>query len=189
MRRLKNIFLILLLLFLSLSYFNKKFANRNKTIATLCITGKTSIEDVEWKLPFSPLQQKSLPTYEVILSIPGFPDKKEFFFGEIIGVRYKTLELYHWLHWLGFENSIEIEALCSDYISNEKRKSLPCKTVHIEEEKKMHVFFWKHLFKKSKSFFFVKKATLKAEYFPLMPLKKRSFSLIYKSGELQSSNA
>lgn len=185
-KKIRTIFFALLLILVAIAYMNKKTVNKNKKIATLLITGKTSSEQVAWKTPSSSFEEKVLLTYEVILSIPGQAEKKEFFFGDLIGIRYKTLELYPFFHWIGFQDPIEIESLFSDYLSAEKRSRLPSKFVLIDDEKKIQFLLWKKMFHQAKSFFFVRRASLQSEYFPL---EKQSFSLAYESGELKVSKS
>lgn len=137
-----------------------------KTLATLTITGNSSQKEIEWKLPSSPLQKAVLPAHEVLFSFPKEKQIQAFFLGDLIGIRYKVLELRSIFHWLGWRDSVEIEALCSDYLLLEDKLKYPTETILLEKKRggKLLSFFrssWKNLFYNRERSFCYKKLLCK----------------------------
>ena len=140
-------------------------------VARLVVTGNQEQEEVEWKMPSSPLQKKTLTAYEVILYTADQQEKaKTFFYGDLIGISYKTLELHPFLHFLGCKDLYELEVLESSYLRPENKRQLPTKCLPLLEEERFFQTLWKKLFFKQElmsSKLFIRKASLKTEYFPL----------------------
>ncbi len=181
------IFLLVLIVGSSL-YFHLR---SEKTLATLTITGQSSRKEVEWKLPSSPLEKAILPTHEIFFSFADEPEIHAFFLGDIIGVRYRTLELRPIFHWLGWRDIVEIEALCSDYLQLQDKQKYPIEILPLEKSRggKIASFFrssWKTLFYSREHSFLLQKATLQVEYFP-MTQTKRTFFLTYHDGKIFGS--
>jgi len=157
-------------------------------LATLNITGATSKEEVEWKNPHQPLQKEILPTHEVFFSFHKEPIVKAFFWGDVIGVRYKTLELRSFFYWMGLSDIVEIEALSSDFVELELKLKYPSKVLPLERKNKSNFIkiyrsLWKNLFSESEGNFFIKRASLQVKYFPLDETN-RSFHLSSQNGKL-----
>jgi len=177
----RTFFFILFCLILGSLYLH---LSHKQPSAYLYLPGASSLEVVEWKNPSLPLEKATLRTYEVFFSF-----KKEtlhdFFWGDLIGIRYKTLELRCIYRWIGFKDYVEYEALCSDYLDLDLKSKYPTKTVPIKASSKKGIFsnLWKKLFNEGSSNFIIKRATLKIEYFPLND-KKSSYSLSCKDGKL-----
>lgn len=162
-----------------------------KTLATLTISGQSSLKEVEWKLPSNPLEKATLPTHEIFFSFADEPEIHAFFLGDVIGVRYRTLELRPIFHWFGLRDSVEIEALCSDYLQLKDKQKYPIEMLLVEKKQggKMISFFrssWKKLFYSKDKSFLLEKATLQVEYFP-MTQTKRTFFLTYHEGKIIGS--
>ncbi len=133
------------------------------------------MQDVEWKMANEPLKQAKLPSYEVEIEFLN-TKKTEFFLGEILGVRYKVLEISPWLHFFGCFDIIEIECIQSDYVSTEKIGKLPTTTIQIQQNRKgldyLQWIFWEKVFYHQKiRLFWVKSASIKSKYYPLVDLK------------------
>jgi hypothetical protein len=153
-------------------------------LADLFITGSTSLQDVEWKLPNTPLKRQTLLTHEVILSSPQKDAVLEtYLFGELVGVRYKILELRSFFHWIGIQDPIEIEGVVSDYLSSDKKALYPSQFVSLSSPnknlfRKGIYFLWEFFFYKGEGGLFVKRSSLKVEYFPLESTKGCHFHLL-----------
>lgn len=176
---------VILFLGLSSLYFH---INKNQPLATLTLTGSISQEEIEWKNPLFPLEKAMLPTYEVFFSLSKQKPIHAFFWGEVIGIRYKVLELHSFFHWIGWKDFVEIEALCSDYISLEKKQKFPSKVLLLENTNEskfanMCRTFWKRTFQEISRNILIQRATLKIEYFPLSDVS-HSFLLSYQNGKL-----
>ncbi len=186
MKKLKKCLYILIALFiLSCAYLH---LTKESMLATLNVTGITSKEEVEWKNPYHPPQKATLTTHEVFFSFHKEPLIKAFFWGDVIGVRYKTLELRSFFYWMGLSDIVEIEALCSNYVSLEKKLKFPSKVLPLEKKNKptfikIYRSLWKSLFNETESNFFVKRATLQIKFFPLDE-SNRSFHLSSRNGKL-----
>ncbi len=172
--------LLFLLLACSISIYPRK-----KPSLFLHITGNTQKEEVEWKFPNKHLEKKTLTGYEVEIDFQG-TKKTEVFLGELIGIRYKKIELIPLLHLIGCNDPVEIQCIQSDYTSFEKIGSYPITTIRLEEAKKgfdyVHSLIWKNIFYKKCDFFWIRSASIKTEYFPLVDEKgialKGSYDLI-----------
>jgi hypothetical protein len=187
MKKLKRIFWFVLSCFiLSCVYLH---VSKDSHIATLTITGITSTEDVEWKNPSSPLEKATLKTHEIYFSFPKEKQVHAFFWGDLIGIRYKYMELSIFFHLMGFSDFIEVEALCSDYLNLKQKEKFPTKVLPIEKSTgtyftKLYRSLWQKLFSgSSNENFFIKRATLKTEYF-LLTETSRSFRLSCEDGKL-----
>jgi hypothetical protein len=186
MKKLKNCLYLILAIFILISVY--LHLTKESMLATINVTGITSKEEVEWKNPEGPLQKETLPTHEVLFSFHKEPLIKAFFWGDVIGVRYKTLELRSIFYWIGFSDIVEVEALCSDYTELEKKLKYPSKVLPLERKKassfvKFYRSLWKKLFQDSENNFFMKRATLQIVYFPLDETN-RSFHLSSQNGKL-----
>lgn len=177
--------LFLLLIVASSLYFHWQ---GEKILATLTVTGHTSPKEVEWKFPSSPLEKAILPSHEILFSFPKEKEVHAFFLGDLIGIRYRTLELRSMFHWLGWKDIVEIEALCSDYLRLEDKQKYPTELLRIEKKHRGKVasFFrssWEAIFYDRESSFFLQKASLQVEYFPMTKTKK-TFLLTYRDGKI-----
>ncbi len=157
-------------------------------IATLTFTGNTSIEVIEWKNPTLPLQKASFPSYEVLFSCSSKETLSSFFWGDLIGIRYKLIKWRSFFHWIGCKDFIEIEALGNDYTNIDAKQKFPSKIIPLEEKHAAKWMSWtKSLWKKlffdlSHNLFF-SQASLHLQYFPLNG-EKRSFVLWLEEGSL-----
>ena len=187
MKKLKRLFWLILICFvLSCIYLQ---LSKNTYVATLTITGVTSTEEVEWKTPYLPIEKATLQTHEIFFSFPKEKQVHAFFWGDLLGVRYKYMELSLFFHLMGFSDFIEVEALCSDYLDLTQKEKYPTKVLSIKKSTgssfiKLYRSLWKKLFSgSSNKNFFIKRATLKTEYFP-MNETNRSFILSCEDGKL-----
>ncbi|MBX9923525.1 MAG: hypothetical protein K2Y01_05385 [Rhabdochlamydiaceae bacterium] len=177
--------LFLLLLAASSIYLHLR---GEKALATLTITGHSSQKEVEWKLPSSPLQKALLPTHEVLFAFTKEKEVHAFFLGDLIGVRYRVLELRSAFRWFGWKDIVEIEALCSDYLLLEDKQKYPTEILPVEKKRggKFAAFFrtsWKNIFYSRENSFLMQKAALQVEYFPMRGTKK-TFILTYRNGSI-----
>lgn len=170
-------------------FWMKTFGKCDSSIALITLNGKISEEYVEWKNPYSSYTKATLPTYEVeLILLPKKDIFKEFFFGDLLGIRFKLIELYPFLHWIGFKDLVVIDSLESDYIDLDKKRIFPCKSIAVQKSTSA---FWESIFYNKLSPFWIKKASLKTEFFPLTdpssgkPMNKRSFQVTYQSGSLE----
>lgn len=172
--------LALFSLYLHLSY--------DPLLGKLTLTGHRSEEEIEWKLPSASLQKATLSTQEVLLLLPHTQEIRAFFWGDVLGVRYKVLSFRPFFHWMGLHDSIEIEALCSDFLDLEQKQKFPSKFFPIEKQasswkSRFAQTFWKKFFLKYTGNFFIENAFLRVEYIPL-GREARTFDLIEDQGKL-----
>jgi len=161
-------------------------------VATLTVTGVTSTEEVEWKTPYLPPEKAALKTYEIFFSFPKEKPIHAFFWGDLIGVRYKYIELSAFFHWIGFSDFIEIEALYSDSLDPAEKEKYPTKVLTIKKSTgtyltRLYRSLWKKLFSGSSANGFIQRAALKTRYFPLTDTN-RSFRLSYQDGKLVAND-
>lgn len=146
------------------------------------ITSKTSVQEVEWKHPDSSPQKASLPAREVLFFYEG-TQIQDFYFGDLIGIRYKTLEIQPLWRWFGWKDQIELEALCSDYLDLREKMKYPTKVVLLQKTPQFFFSkYWQKLFDEPEGNFILKRATLKVEYFSLK--EPNSISLFCEDGKL-----
>lgn len=186
MKKLKRSLGVILVLFIFTCIY--LHLSQESTLGTLTITGVISQEEVEWKKPSLPLEKAVLPTHEVFFAFPKEKQIHAFFWGDVIGIRYKVLEFRSFFHWMGCADFIEIEALCSDYMDLAKKQKYPSKILPLENTKaswgaKMYRSLWKKLFQNTSSNFFIQRASLHIEYFPLENTN-RSFLLSCQNGKM-----
>ncbi len=186
MKKIKRVFFTILILFLTGCIY--LHLSQDSHVATLTITGVTSTEEVEWKNPSLPLEKQTLPTHEIFFSFPKETPIHAFFWGDLIGVRYKYLEFRSFFHWMGWSDFIEVEALYGDYLDLANKTKYPSKILPLAKQKgsgftKIYRSLWNKLFSHSSENFFIQRATLQTEYFPLTETK-RSFLLSSQNGKL-----
>jgi hypothetical protein len=146
----------------------------------LTLTGETEQEVVEWKNPYTPIQKETLKTYNVLIATKS-SQKNTYFFGELIGIRKKTLELHPFFSFIGVENPSKIECIQSDYICLDKIGKLPGKTVLIDSfsTEALVWFLWEKLFYKQSSLIGLCSSKLSTEYLPLIDEKGSPIKKIY----------
>lgn len=177
----KGISLLLGTLYLAcITFLLSLLALKKPENVCITLTGKLGKETLEWKNPCSPMQKAELTTYEVQISSEHF-QKRAFFFGEVVGIRIKTLQLHPFLHLIGATDPARIECLQSDYICIDKMRSFPTMAIAIDAPFSASIVWslWEKLFYKHSSFLGLCFASLQTEYIPLVDGKGNPSQISY----------
>lgn len=156
------------------------------------LTAEPKKERVTWKTPSGPVQTQSMTSYRVI--IKDMQEKSVFdgyLYGELAAVRLKLLSFPTWMQWLGFPHLWHAEAISSDYINLEKKRTRPSETFSLTGSltpfwERILWRFWEKGFYYEGKPFFLSSFSLTSTHFPLLDRKgnplKGSF-LIFLSQE------
>jgi hypothetical protein len=175
-----------LTLAVSLSCIQSSF--HSQPIVKVWIPGSSSSETVEWKNPYAKLQKTSLTTYEVQVQKIDSKMKQTggYFFGDLIGIRIRVIYLHPILHFLGIQNPYDVDCLFSDYLSSEKKRNFPSKSLDVQMFSNVPNFLykaswalWETLFYQKLRLFFVQSAGIETQYFPLVDAKGAPFKGSY----------
>ena len=168
-------FAFMAILFVSCITLPHLFAS--KPILRIELTAEPKKEMVTWKTPSGPLQTQSMTSYRVI--IKDMDEKSVFdgyLYGELAAVRLKLLSFPKWMQWLGFPHLWHAEAISSDYLNIEKKRTRPSETFSLTSTltpfwEQILWRFWEKGFYYEGKPFFLSSFSLTSTHFPLLDRK------------------
>ncbi len=176
---------------LGLSYY-KSFAV-GKPFLVIKMTGATKQENIE-KLQTTQIEKETLTQYQVVIEdLEGHPLCQQYLYGDIVGIRVKTLSFSPWCLWFGLEPCYRLDMLYNGFNQSSHYSAFPVRAISLYEDSKFLNFFetlfhkfWGEAFYGKKKFSWIRAAALQSQYFPLSSQDKPfigSFELsLYSSG-------
>lgn len=146
-------------------------------------------------LPALGSSQEMVDYYHVLFETTrGEKMADAYLYGDLVGVRVKTLHFSSWLSFFGFEPCYRVDMVYNGFMEKSLYSKLPLQIVELESKDlrnslfdRFFLAFWNTHFYEYKPSYFIKTAALQSQYFPLFSKEAKpfvgSFELsLYSSG-------